>query len=368
MKIDLSKVDTDNFIIKENELFGEEVYLIIPMHIGCTWSHDNLHFRSSLWDKDGNLISAGLPKFFNWGEKPGITAPPETTKGATIVEKVDGSCLIVSKYKGNVIRRTRGTIDASLLPHNGFEIDHLIKKYPKALRDSILPGYSYIYEWVTDVVEARIVVRHPEADIYLLGVIDHANYGLMAQDQVDSLSDVLGVKRPEAHQFRSTSDMLKTIEDWEDREGVCFYFEEDQKILKVKCPWYLALHRMKSELGSFERVVDLFFVMGEPHYNEFYAEVASNFDWEIAEETKGYMSRCCDAMKRVNLIIRGMRRFVAKCKASNLSRKDTALAIQESYGKTSRASYVMRLAFYEDQELDTEAKKKLLYQVIKGGK
>jgi hypothetical protein len=38
------------------------------------------------------------------------------------VEKLDGSTLIVSKYNGQYILRTRGTVDASKLA-NGFELE-----------------------------------------------------------------------------------------------------------------------------------------------------------------------------------------------------------------------------------------------------
>ena len=128
MKIDLSKIDTTQFMVHQHLLNGEVVHLIQPQFIGCHWTQENKIFRSSLWDNDGNLISAGMPKFVNWGENPDNFPVPQSVKNTIITEKIDGSLLIVSKYKGNVILRTRGTVDATKLD-NGYEVEIFKEKY-----------------------------------------------------------------------------------------------------------------------------------------------------------------------------------------------------------------------------------------------
>src|SRR6185369_1034556 len=129
MKVDLTRVDNDQFMLHEHIVNGEMVTLIQPQHIGCKWDQSNKHFRSSVWNSYGELVSAGFPKFTNWGEKPEQFPVPTSLRGCTVTEKLDGSLLIVSKYKGQFILRTRGTVDASTLD-NGAELELFRSKYP----------------------------------------------------------------------------------------------------------------------------------------------------------------------------------------------------------------------------------------------
>ena len=115
-------------MVHEHILNGETVSLVQPIHIGGKWTLTNKIFRSSVWDSNGELISAGFPKFTNWGEAPDIFPLPDSLRNATIVEKIDGSLLVVSKWKGHYILRTRGTVDATQL-ENGMNLKFSIKLF-----------------------------------------------------------------------------------------------------------------------------------------------------------------------------------------------------------------------------------------------
>ena len=115
MKINIESIDTDSFYVNQHILNGETMFLVIPKQMGCNWNKDNLHFRSSVWNFSGDLVSASFSKFFNFGEKPELSPLPNNLNGSTIVTKIDGSTIIVSKYKGNFIIRSRGTVDTYTL-------------------------------------------------------------------------------------------------------------------------------------------------------------------------------------------------------------------------------------------------------------
>ena len=102
MKIDLSKIDLEQFMVHEHIVAGETMWLVQPNHIGCKWTQNNKHFRSSLWDNDGNLVSAGFPKFTNWGENPENFPVPTSLKDTVVTEKIDGSLLIVSRWNNQL--------------------------------------------------------------------------------------------------------------------------------------------------------------------------------------------------------------------------------------------------------------------------
>jgi hypothetical protein len=130
---------------------------------------------------------------------------------------------------------------------------------------------------------------------------------------------------------------------------------------KLKSAWYLAIHRLKSDLSSIDKTIDVWFSFGKPSYEEFYQRIFNQFDFELAEYCKGYASKICDASKEVVKIIDGMKKFVEKIKILT-TRKDQALEIIQTYGKTNRASFVFQLL--DERELNDEQFKKLMFQII----
>jgi len=281
---------------------------------------------------------------------------------------MDGSTLIVSKYKGQLICRTRGTVDATKID-NGYEIAYLMEKYPKAFQ--ILPtmesvpgqdtwNYSMIFEWVSPV--NRIVLNYgAEPDIYLTGMICHPDYTLSPQASLYRVAEVIEVKRPKRFTFDSIKEMLAAVEALKGQEGICVYCNHSQDIRKVKSAWYLALHRMKSELGSFERLVDFYFEQGCPGYEEMYQLIVNHFDYELAETYRGDVSRIASAMKEVKQLIAKMQEKVDGLKSK--TRKDAAAVILQAYGDTNRAGMAFKLL--DGKPLATDDLKKLLYQVTK---
>ena len=364
MKIDLLAIDQENFMIHPHEIAGETCYLVQPIHIGAKWNRQNLHFRSSVWNSAGELVSASFKKFFNWGEQPDLAYTPfslTANGGCELIEKIDGSTLIVSRYKGQTIIRTRGTVDASKLD-NGHEIEWLKDKYPKVFdfKGTDTYDYSMIYEWVSP--ENKIVLNYgEEPDLYLTAIIAHEDYRMFSQNHLDMSAIDLGVKRPARYNYASVKEMLDAVENLKGKEGLCVYCNKGQDIRKVKSAWYLALHRMKSELGSYERVVDFYFTLNRPSYQEYYDFIVKNYDFELAEQCRSGISRVCEGMKEVDIIIEKMREKALSLK--HLQRKEAAAIILQAYGQTNRSGMVFKLL--DGKTLDNDDVKKLLYQVTK---
>ncbi len=366
MKIDIESIDRTQFQVHEHVLNGEVVCLVQPQLAGVHWTQKNKIFRSSLWNYAGELISASFPKFTNFGENNENFPVPESLKKATVVEKLDGSTLVLSKYNGNYILRTRGTVDASKLT-NGYELD--------VFRQTILPKfhnlsdgadtwkYSIVFEWLSPT--NIIVLRYDEQPTWkLIGFIEHNTYSLARQDSLDRMAKLYDLERPETYTFTNDlKDLIANVEQWKDREGVVLYSGKDQVLHKIKAAHYLMLHRMKSELSSTEKVMDVWLEQGMPDYNTFYSYIATTFDYELAENCRGTMSKLCDAYRNVNKIIAGMTEFV-KTKLLPLStRKAQAELVLSSYGKTSRASFVFSML--DGKTLTKKQIKKLMFQVLK---
>jgi hypothetical protein len=358
MIIDLSQIDETQFKKKEGIFGGREAVLVNPDGFNAAWTQDNSIFRSSVWSKSGELLSPGLKKFVNWSERPEHFPVPLSLKNTSMLSKLDGFCLIISKVDDNVCARTRGTFDFRQL-ETGWELDVLKDKYPKAFENTLLDdGFTLIFEAVSDV--NKIILSYDDCpDMFLLNIIDSHDYSYMTQTMVDNIAVSYNLKRPERRTFKNIDEMLEIIPNEEDIEGYCLYYGRDQ-IVKLKTLKYLRLHRMKSDLASLEKIVDIFIDFGCPNYLEFYNKIEEQFDFELAEYCKGNLSKICDAYKEVKLIEVGMKTFCERL--SGLTRKEQALKIISSYGTTNRASFCFSLLDYEG--LDNKAIKKLTMQML----
>lgn len=362
MKVNLNTVDRENLMVHPHSVGEETVYLIQPQHIGAKWSKDNLHFRSSVWNDQGELISASFPKFFNNGEAPDLYPDPQNHFDSwRAMEKIDGSTLIVSKYKGHLIVRTRGTVDASVLELNGNEINLLKNKYPKFfdLGQEETVDYSLIAEWTSP--NNQIVIRYSEPDLYLIGKIYHENYRLESQSELDNLAKTIGVKRPQVFSFSSLKEMIDVVKEFKDKEGVCLYFNDGQNIVKIKGDWYLSLHRLKSELSSMEKVLDLYLERGQPTHQEFYDYICGIFDFELAEFVLPNISLICGVRDEVEKITSDMKVFVEPLK-NYVHRKDAALEILSVYGKVNQSAFCFRLL--DGKSFTLEDYKKMYLQIL----
>jgi hypothetical protein len=342
-----------------------ECFLVQPIHIGATWTKENLIYRSSLWDKDGNPVSLSFKKFFNLGEKPDLFPAPPSLKYARLMEKLDGSTLIFSKYKGNLVVRTRGTVDVRTQP-NGNEIEFLLNKYQKfkAFLDSAQNTHSFLFEWMTP--SNRIVLDYGnEPDMALIGMIYHDSYELVSQAALDMLGEGMGLRRPKTYSYDSMDDMKNAVSEMRDKEGICLYYNNEQDILKIKSAHYLFLHRAKSEISSIDKVIDVYvdWVMETKQYDyvSFFNYLSKKFDFEIAAMAHGHADKITKAMKEVLGIMDELFEYADDCR--HLSRKDAAMRILKEHENTGRSSIVFKIL--DNKSIGADEYKKLLYQVLK---
>jgi hypothetical protein len=361
MKTDLSKIDREQFLVKEGVVAGETCYLVIPHHIGAKWTRDNMIFRSSMWNSQGELISASFKKFFNWGEQPDLVEHPADLKHCNLPSKIDGSTLIISIYKGELIVRTRGTFNAAEHELTRADIPILKEKYPRAFEfhgDEC--DYSRVFEWVTP--NNRIVIDYgPDIDMYYIAKIKHDDYSYASQRDLDVDAELYDWKRPPTYTFKTISDMVEGIKAMKGVEGICLYYGKDQQIRKIKSLEYLVKHQFKSQ-ASFENVLDMFLEWGCPTYQEFEAKLVETFDYECFTMARGFVSQVCDGYREVKKILEGMDEFILKISTLE-NRKAQAQAIIQAYGATSRSCFLFVLL--DRKPVTNDMIKKLIFQVTK---
>lgn len=345
-----------DFQLKWSNEYGEKLVLVIPKFMGCNWTKDNLIFRSSMWTEDGFLVSPGFKKFFNWGEKDSIVPPPDSLINCSVVEKIDGSTLIVSPFKGKTIVRTRGTFNADIFDNYKNEEKYLRRKYPKAFTPP--DGITYLYEWYSPANKVVLDLGN-EPGLHLIGCVVHRDYSYVSQYRLDRMAQELDVPRPARHVYDSVEGLLGSVKDLKGKEGVCIYYDGDQSIKKVKSASYLMMHTFKSEL-SINNLLEVYVDAGMPDYQAFYDYIANTYDFECAEVSRGLISTLADAKKEVLAILSHMQKFADSVR--HLPRIEAAAKIQGAYGNTNRAGLVF--LYLDNKTPKSDALKKLLHQVI----
>jgi len=338
VQIDLSTIDRDSFNLKEGVVNGREVILINPKDFACVWSRQNLNQRSLIVDKSGNILSHGLFKFFNYGEKPDLYPNPDNAKDGTLVEKIDGSCVLFDWIDG-LNARTRGTLSYKTLV-NAPDFDFVLKKYPNL--ENIVranPDYTYIAEITTP--NQKIVLDYgQEPELYYLGCI-HKETGLYTPffADTDYTIDKIGCKVPAIYDLKgSLAEIYEQIKIWEKKEGAVLVYNDNQSMVKLKCLSYLKLHYFKSTC-NLNSLLDLYFEWSCPHIPDFRDKLAANFDFECLTQASPLIGNIQDAIDVAEDKI--IEFCIIKDANRDLNQKDYALKVLAEYKENS--SYLFEL-------------------------
>jgi hypothetical protein len=290
------------------------------------WNDDNARFRSCIVRKSDNyVVSQGFGKFCNFSEKPEFQ-PWDNSWEIEARHKLDGSLLIVSKYRGELIIRTRGTTDARQM-NNGHEIDLLMEKYPKAFDSYFIGNYSMLYEWTTP---SNIIVlrEHNEPTLTLVGMVYNKNCEYESQFTLDHVAKYVGVNRPQKYEYSSIEECILDVDAWKGKEGVVLYSPDGQTLKKIKATEYCELHKISTGIKNINQVLDLFMATEKfTKYSDFYKYVENTLSYEVAEKIKDDMLTICVAYCKVLEQLDKVRNVVDGVRGESFSRKEQALTI-----------------------------------------
>ena len=259
---DWFKGDPDKFTFRLCTVGGDDCVLIKPKpEMEGFWDDNNKIYRSSIWRiSDGYPVSLGYKKFVNYNELPAFEIPENTELGKfEAVEKIDGTCVIISKYKGELIVRTRGTVDAHIHTNSDdlFKLVDELKLWSVGLHPDTW-GVSFIFEWVTP--SNAIVLQYPKSKLFLTGMVKHSDYSYYEQSDLDFYARMYKWDRPE-RMLKDEYDNLfgfnkgtwkeacalwtHFMTDHRKCEGYVLYFDRGQVLKKLKTGWYLVAHSLR---------------------------------------------------------------------------------------------------------------------------
>lgn len=206
--------------------------------------------RGIVFNKNGEVVSRPLHKFFNVNEKD-----------ATHVENIDWSQVdrVMIKRDGSMIH----TVDVreiddvavfDLKSKKSFTSDVAVlakkwmtdrENYQKFCRVTVLHGLTAVFEWTAPV--SRIVLFYPEAELKLLHVRHNLTGQYMDYEELCEYAgnfDIPVVEQVDVEMFKNvdTFKIQELVSDTENMEGWVIQFKNGEMV-KLKTKWYMDRHK-----------------------------------------------------------------------------------------------------------------------------
>jgi len=199
-----------------------------------------------------SLVSFPFPKFFNLFENES-TINVDLSTVVEVLNKVDGSMITTYLCDERLCLKTKGSLDseqacASEIWLNEAQNIHFLREI-KTLESM---GYTVIMEWCGP--KNKIILNYDSPHLQVLGIRNRADGSFMNHDDVDSSTfpEILN-KWVDVIQVNDIDGFVNTIVDQTGIEGVVIRLNDNRRI-KVKCNWYVSLHRAMECLNNMARL------------------------------------------------------------------------------------------------------------------
>ena len=211
--------------------------------------------RGIIFDTEtGEILRRPFHKFFNVNEREETQDHVvDLSQDHRILEKLDGSMIAPFVVNGEMIWGTKmGATDVAK-PVEAFVEAH--PNYRQFAKFVISRGYTPIFEWCSR--KQRIVLDYKEDQLILTAMRDLTTGRYLSRDIMANTADMYFI--PMVREFEPQTDMKEFIEyvrDLEDVEGFVVRFN-DGHMLKLKCHWYLQIHKAKEAILQDRNIVEL---------------------------------------------------------------------------------------------------------------
>lgn len=198
--------------------------------------------RGIVFDREGNLVGRPIHKFFNIGEKP------ETLKHVlpwdnviSVTEKLDGSMIHTVWMNNKLWLKSKKAFSSDVVKIAWKFLDQPENEGVKIFCEKISKtGFTAIFELTSP--NAQIVVPYGTTQMRLLHIRENVpgKYIPLPEFQEDIAG--YGVETVNSLPVKQTLVYLESLNQMTRAEGFVFQFKNSDMV-KVKCPWYLRLHR-----------------------------------------------------------------------------------------------------------------------------
>lgn len=246
-------------VINYNVMFDDTFPPVITLGEHCmeydTAAALRRECRGIIFDTEsGDILRRPFHKFFNVNEREEtLDRRVNLSNGHTILEKLDGSMIAPFIVDGQMIWGTKmGATDVAK------PVEEFVARNPNYLefaQDMIAAGLTPIFEWCSR--KQRIVLDYGSEDQLILTAIRQMDTGRYLTLNGMSQAGIWNI--PVVRQFEPQTDMkafLEYVRDLEDLEGFVVRFD-DGHMLKLKCSWYVQIHKAKEAILQDRNIVEL---------------------------------------------------------------------------------------------------------------
>jgi T4 RnlA family RNA ligase len=211
--------------------------------------------RGIIFDtKTGEILRRPFHKFFNVNEREETQDHVvDMSRPHAILEKLDGSMIAPFYVNGEMIWGTKmGATDVAKPVEDFVEANPHYRQFAKF---TISRGYTPIFEWCSR--KQRIVLDYKEDQLILTAIRDLTTGRYMSHELMEAHAESYRI--PVVRTFEPQTDMKAFVEyvrDLEDLEGFVVRFS-DGHMLKLKCHWYLQIHKAKEAILQDRNIVEL---------------------------------------------------------------------------------------------------------------
>lgn len=211
--------------------------------------------RGLIFDTEGRLISRPFHKFFNVGER--LETHPENldlARAHVIMDKLDGSMIRPFILEGNLHLGTKmGITDVSLQAEKWLKANDASGEKWQWMFDVCVAGWTPLFEWISP--SNQIVLPYKESDLVLLGMRDNLTGEYASRDILErSPFTLVGVHESKTSSAREFAEKVALEEDV---EGYIIQDITTGHMVKLKCSWYVSIHKTLERVAYDRNIVDL---------------------------------------------------------------------------------------------------------------
>lgn len=208
--------------------------------------------RGLIFDKKtGKVIARRYHKFFNYGEKP-ETLEFDFLQKIYVMEKLDGSMITPFKTSDGIIRIGTKMGETEIAANAKKFIDSN-ENYIEFIEDCIDRDLIPIFEWCSR--KNRIVVDYPEDRLVLTAIRNNLTGHYEDWQASDMIARSWKIETAKCFPL-NFKNARKVLEEMSDAEGFIVRFGNGHMV-KLKCEWYLQLHKTLEHLQHEKDVIRL---------------------------------------------------------------------------------------------------------------
>lgn len=198
--------------------------------------------RGIVFDRHGNIAARPLHKFFNLGEHGETADTIDTNQVARVMDKLDGSMIHTVWLDGDLYLKSKKSFDNAQTKMAWEWLTRSENECALAMCSTLAEaGCTLIFELTSP--QNRIVVAYPATQMRLLHIRRNECGTYFPSVALQAIAEINGI--PLVEEPCTVNDALATVSTMEGKEGYIIQFASGH-MLKVKCPWYLQLHRTVS--------------------------------------------------------------------------------------------------------------------------